>query len=574
MQIFCKETQAHLDLNPHLKVASKTSHDNLITPDLWMRNCRSRSITPPDEDLNDDDDDQQQQEHLNDSSELTPTTSTTTNQIPTIKVAAASKFLQSACESEETIAKLSQHEEPKSKLNDPKDHSSTIGQKSKNLRKRRANRLSSSSSSAVVASAPIQMVSDNGNLSEGSSNENRNSYSKRMRSTAKNMMGVGVSERQRQNQQQHLRTINEQHQPQNAAIIHRYQMIAKQQQQQQQSMPNSSLFRINRENRSLQTALRQSRQYLAPLPNHAFTDASTAAAATTITVDRSPKISPQHSPYGNRTAAAWQCPEPMNSTRKNIFNGENQRIFTMHQPPLPPLPPLPPPQHHHHQQQPHRHQHKLMALNEFVSVFGTVTPPTTLLIPYPIVLPLPIPIPLPYEAFLRAATRNNKNVNSQNGNASSSSNNNNIDKLNNHTYCRENEEPLDFTKGSNHIHRQIDVDDDDDDDEDDEDDNDFIDWDDRRQTLRSTLSKVSSLSPSPHVNNNNNNTNHNNNRLRAKAKEIACENNRPLRKRKRIIDCDYLRLIDSNNSAATVTSAVTTNINNNQQESIKPRKSI
>ncbi|CAO1377304.1 unnamed protein product [Diamesa hyperborea] len=44
MQIFCRETQAHLDL-PHLAhLREKTnSTDNLITPDLWMNNCHSRS---------------------------------------------------------------------------------------------------------------------------------------------------------------------------------------------------------------------------------------------------------------------------------------------------------------------------------------------------------------------------------------------------------------------------------------------------------------------------------------------------------------------------------------------------
>lgn len=46
MQIFCKETQAHLDMNPHLKEKGKGSLNNLITPDLWLKNCRSRSISP------------------------------------------------------------------------------------------------------------------------------------------------------------------------------------------------------------------------------------------------------------------------------------------------------------------------------------------------------------------------------------------------------------------------------------------------------------------------------------------------------------------------------------------------
>ncbi|CAG9787640.1 unnamed protein product [Diatraea saccharalis] len=44
MHIFCRETQAHLDLNPHLVNASSTS--NLITPELWLKNCKSRSASP------------------------------------------------------------------------------------------------------------------------------------------------------------------------------------------------------------------------------------------------------------------------------------------------------------------------------------------------------------------------------------------------------------------------------------------------------------------------------------------------------------------------------------------------
>ncbi|XP_063362678.1 sine oculis-binding protein homolog [Cydia amplana] len=47
MHIFCRETQAHLDLNPHLVNASSTS--NLITPELWLKNCKSRSASPSSE---------------------------------------------------------------------------------------------------------------------------------------------------------------------------------------------------------------------------------------------------------------------------------------------------------------------------------------------------------------------------------------------------------------------------------------------------------------------------------------------------------------------------------------------
>ncbi|XP_055531580.1 sine oculis-binding protein homolog B [Wyeomyia smithii] len=46
MQIFCNETQAHLDMNPHLKEKSTATGGNLITPDLWLKNCKSRSASP------------------------------------------------------------------------------------------------------------------------------------------------------------------------------------------------------------------------------------------------------------------------------------------------------------------------------------------------------------------------------------------------------------------------------------------------------------------------------------------------------------------------------------------------
>ncbi|KAH8290387.1 hypothetical protein KR054_002516, partial [Drosophila jambulina] len=48
MQIFCQETQTHLDLHPHLRdqVLDPASEAGLITPDLWLRNCRSRSASP------------------------------------------------------------------------------------------------------------------------------------------------------------------------------------------------------------------------------------------------------------------------------------------------------------------------------------------------------------------------------------------------------------------------------------------------------------------------------------------------------------------------------------------------
>ncbi|KAJ8918926.1 hypothetical protein NQ315_016828 [Exocentrus adspersus] len=46
MHIFCRETRAHLELHPHMHVEDAAS-GNLITPDLWMRNCKSPERRTP-----------------------------------------------------------------------------------------------------------------------------------------------------------------------------------------------------------------------------------------------------------------------------------------------------------------------------------------------------------------------------------------------------------------------------------------------------------------------------------------------------------------------------------------------
>lgn len=43
MEIFCKETQAHLDMNPHLKEPNNITESNsLITPELWLNICQEQ----------------------------------------------------------------------------------------------------------------------------------------------------------------------------------------------------------------------------------------------------------------------------------------------------------------------------------------------------------------------------------------------------------------------------------------------------------------------------------------------------------------------------------------------------
>lgn len=45
MHIFCRETRAHLEMHPHLPVDDSGS--GLITPELWMKNCKSPESKSP-----------------------------------------------------------------------------------------------------------------------------------------------------------------------------------------------------------------------------------------------------------------------------------------------------------------------------------------------------------------------------------------------------------------------------------------------------------------------------------------------------------------------------------------------
>ncbi|CAN7988172.1 unnamed protein product, partial [Ixodes hexagonus] len=42
MNIFCRETQAHLQMHPHLQEAACKAASGLITPELWLRDCKSQ----------------------------------------------------------------------------------------------------------------------------------------------------------------------------------------------------------------------------------------------------------------------------------------------------------------------------------------------------------------------------------------------------------------------------------------------------------------------------------------------------------------------------------------------------
>ncbi|XP_055318074.1 sine oculis-binding protein homolog isoform X2 [Sitodiplosis mosellana] len=494
MQIFCKETQAHLDLNPHLKDKGKSSNENLITPDLWMRNCRSRSrsLTPD--------------QRSNDSRTATESpiaVTPTINAVPSIKVAPVSKLL-----STEHDASRRQSKDNEPTTNVELKNYSNFAQKSRALRKRRTNRLSSNSSS-ILGNETIN--------NNDSNNENRNTHGKihatnlisdpnriclLQPSLMSTMPPSKISPSSAKNQQ-----IDEP----NAAFLQRYQLMS-------QQSPN--LFAIN-ENRSLQNALRQSAPFIAPLiPNAGFPDTGPpppppSLSSSSSLPDAMPKILPgQPHPLLKFLPMQRQRSEPppsLNANRKHSFGPENNPIFLMQQ-----------------------HQ-KTQALNEYVShIFGTVTPPSTLLMPYPIILPipLPIPIPLPYEAFLRAAEVKPTNANYANGVRSSCSTNEDDSLAKNCRKSNANDQPLDFTKDNiaNEVLKASDNDESDDDKED--------------------SSRSSNKDGATHIRNELTKfrANRQTANKRSLTKEPTSENNRPLRKRKRVIDCDYMRLRDSNSN--------------------------
>lgn len=506
MQIFCKETQAHLDLNPHLKEKGKSSNDNLITPDLWMRNCRSpsRSLTPD--------------QRSNDSRAATesPISITSTiNAMPKIKVAPVSKLLST--ESDATSRRHSKENE--SKTIELKNYSN-FAQKSRALRKRRTIR---SNSSSIMGNETIN--------NNDSSNENRNIHGKihatnmindhsnriclLQPSLMTNLPSSKISPLPANNQ-----SINDE-QP-NAAFLQRYQLMS-------QQTPN--LFAIN-ENRSLQNALRQSAPFIAPLISNAGPPPPPVQlpplSSSSSMPDAMSKIPPpnQQHPLLKFLPMQRQRSEPSAPSINAIrFAPENNPLFLMQQ-----------------------HQ-KSQALNDFVShIFGTVTPPSTILMPYPIILPipLPIPIPLPYEAFLKAANvkRNDapyaKNVGH---NCNSTNEEDDCLMLKNCQKSNASDQPLDFTKDNiaNEVRKTSD---------DDHDDND-IDDENEEINCRSSSNNDNETHIRMDATKFRNNRQTTNKRSLL-TKEPTSENNRPLRKRKRVIDCDYMRLRDSNSNDTTI----------------------
>lgn len=107
MQIFCRETRAHLEMHPHLNSGNVEESDNalIITPDLWMKNCKSpdsKSSTPPQSPLSSIDIVQQ------------------TSPLPLITLTHPSKLLAKSTENDENVRTK------RSKMQKKRKRSSTI----------------------------------------------------------------------------------------------------------------------------------------------------------------------------------------------------------------------------------------------------------------------------------------------------------------------------------------------------------------------------------------------------------------------------------------------------------------
>ncbi|XP_031622213.1 sine oculis-binding protein homolog A isoform X2 [Contarinia nasturtii] len=494
MQIFCKETQAHLDLNPHLKDTAKSSNENLITPELWMRNCRSRSLTP----------DQRSNDSRTTTESPITITVASTNTVPTIKVAPASKLL--LCD-RDTIKRQSRDES----TTELKNYSHFTTQKTRTLRKRRTNQRLSSNSSSIISN-----LSENTNNNDNN-NENRNIHAKLHHSSPieKNRINNLLQPSMMSSMPavsnispSSLATVKNPQidDPSATAFLQRYQLMS---QQGPPPPPPPTNFITMSENRSLQNALRQSAPFIAPLiSNHGYPDGghhlsphSYPTEPMQIPLTKLLPMQPQRQ----------QRVEPSSTSgtgRKPAFVTEHNPIYFMQQ-----------------------HQ-KSQALNDFVShVFGTVTPPSTILMPYPVILP--IPIPLPIEAFLKVAElrklpNDKPNSNGQQDHRHSHSCTN--DEESHDIKANSNDQPLDFTKDTIR-NEEFKLTDDESDNEDanatsSANKNDAGGKGDTMNKFRVCQQSIK--------------------RAGTFTKDQKSENNRPLRKRKRIIDCDYMRLKDVN----------------------------
>ncbi|KAJ2951260.1 hypothetical protein O0L34_g5661 [Tuta absoluta] len=138
MHVFCRETQAHLDLNPHLVSGASTS--NLITPELWLNNCKSRSASP----------ERNSEKSASPETQTSKQTEKTETQkpqrkspVPLITVAPTAKLMK-----------------PKSAEEKPPKEKKDLRHAKMNLRKRRTSKCSSTVTSQTVRQALTPKAQD------------------------------------------------------------------------------------------------------------------------------------------------------------------------------------------------------------------------------------------------------------------------------------------------------------------------------------------------------------------------------------------------------------------------------
>ncbi|XP_026749134.2 sine oculis-binding protein homolog [Galleria mellonella] len=137
MHIFCRETQAHLELNPHLVNASSSS--NLITPELWLKNCRSRSASPISEKSTSPVPDNSSIKQTNSEKAETQKVQNRKSPLPLITVAPTAKLMKPKLPSEErTLIQKSPESKKETRSN------------KMNLRKRRTSKCSATVTSQTV----------------------------------------------------------------------------------------------------------------------------------------------------------------------------------------------------------------------------------------------------------------------------------------------------------------------------------------------------------------------------------------------------------------------------------------
>lgn len=308
MQIFCKETQAHLDMNPHLKEKGSSSTNALITPDLWLKDCRSRSISPSNS------------EHsisptpLSDPIEMFSSASdnATNNQSqkrPLITVTPASKLISGT---ERMPIRMPLHDGSTAYL-------------TRLMRKRRSQRLQLN-----ARHSGYQNVIKNQNITSNSTNKNDT----RIISSPDKCANATISNNEPKSAAQCSSDIEIARQSAAKKLLlslHSATAKVNSSQRRQLLPPPPDLYPLNTYHGSHRQPLR--------LPHFCATNHQHPASTASVE-NRSPTIDTAASPF---------------------------------------------------------------QMSSIFSACQTASTPMTLLVPYPIVIPIPIPVPLPLESFLKAA---------------------------------------------------------------------------------------------------------------------------------------------------------------------------